>query len=114
MWLGDHSGRKPVLVGCSLAAIALGFSYPYAASDAALAIVGFLLVTCIYAMVAVAFALYVPELFPTEIRMRGAGFCNAIGRLMTIVTPLIVPVVFGVAGVLGIVAALSGLLLMQV
>ena len=113
MWLGDRSGRKPVLVGCSLAAIALGFVYPYAASDAALAIVGFLLVTCIYAMVAVAFALYVPELFPTEIRMRGAGFCNAMGRFMTIITPLIVPAIFVSTGIVGVVAVLSGLLLMQ-
>ena len=111
MWLGDRSGRKPVLVGCSLAAIALGFVYPYAASDAALAIVGFLLVTCIYAMVAVAFALYVPELFPTEIRMRGAGFCNAMGRFMTIITPLIVPAIFVSTGIVGVVAVLSGLLL---
>lgn len=113
MWLGDRSGRKPVLVGCSLAAIALGVIYPYAGTDAMLVIVGFLLMTCIYAMVAIAFALYVPELFPTGIRMRGVGFCNAIGRFMTIVTPLIVPVVFDVAGVLGIIAALSGLLLLQ-
>jgi putative MFS transporter len=113
MWFGDRSGRKPVLVGCSLGAIALGFIYPYAGSDAELVVVGFLLVTCIYAMVATAFALYVPELFPTEIRMRGAGFCNAMGRCMTIITPLIVPAIFVSTGILGVVAMLSGLLLMQ-
>lgn len=113
MWLGDRLGRKPMLVGCSLAAVALGLIYPYASSDAALAIVGFLLVTCIYVMVAIAFALYVPELFATEIRMRGAGFCNAAGRFTTIVTPLVVPAIFAASGVLGIVAALSVLLVIQ-
>jgi putative MFS transporter len=113
MWLGDHAGRKPVLVGFSLATIALGFIYPYASSDALLVVVGFCLVTCVYVMVAVAWALYVPELFPTEIRMRGAGFCNTMGRLMTIVTPQIVPVIFVRAGVVAVVALMAALLLIQ-
>ena len=113
MWLGDHVGRKPVLVGFSLATIVLGFIYPFAPSEALLSLVGFALVTCVYVMVAVAWALYVPELFPTEIRMRGAGFCNTMGRLMTIITPQIVPVIFVRAGVVGVVGMLAALLLIQ-
>lgn len=113
MWLGDHVGRKPVLIGFSLATIVLGFIYPYAPSEAVLTLVGFALVSCVYVMVAVAWALYVPELFPTEIRMRGAGFCNTMGRLMTIVTPQIVPVIFVKGGVVGVVAMLAALLLIQ-
>ena len=113
MWLGDHVGRKPVLVGFSLATLVLGFIYPYAPSEGLLVLVGFALVTCVYVMVAVAWGLYVPELFPTEIRMRGAGFCNTMGRLMTIVTPQIVPVIFLRAGVVGVVAMLAALLLIQ-
>jgi putative MFS transporter len=112
MWLGDHVGRKPVLVGFSLATIVLGFIYPYASAEA-LPIVGFALVTCVYVMVAIAWALYVPELFPTELRMRGAGLCNSAGRIMTIVTPQIVPLIFVSAGVVGVVAMLSALLLIQ-
>ena len=54
MWLGDHVGRKPVLVGFSLATIVLGFIYPFAPSEALLSLVGFALVTCVYVMVAVA------------------------------------------------------------
>ena len=113
MWLGDRAGRKPVLVGFSLATIALGFAYPYAATNTLLTIVGFALVTCVYVMVAVAWALYVPELFPTEIRMRGVGFCNTMGRLMTIITPQVVPVIFVSAGVVGVVTMLAALLLIQ-
>jgi len=89
----------------------LGFIYPFAPSEALLTLVGFALVTCVYVMVAIAWALYVPELFPTEIRMRGAGFCNTMGRLMTISTPQIVPVIFVRAGVLGVVGMLAALLL---
>jgi MFS transporter, putative metabolite:H+ symporter len=113
MWLGDHVGRKPVLVGFSLATIVLGFIYPFAPSEALLTLVGFALVTCVYVMVAVAWALYVPELFPTEIRMRGAGFCNTMGRLTTIITPQIVPQIFVSAGVVGVVGLLAALLLIQ-
>jgi putative MFS transporter len=43
--------------------------------------------------------------------MRGAGFCNTMGRLMTIITPQIVPVIFVRAGVLGVVGMLAALLL---
>ena len=103
-----------MLVGFSLATIVLGFIYPFAPSEAVLSLVGFALVTCVYVMVAVAWALYVPELFPTEIRMRGAGFCNTMGRLMTIITPQIVPVIFLSAGVVGVVGMLAALLLIQV
>ena len=91
----------------------LGFIYPFAPSEALLSLVGFALVTCVYVMVAVAWALYVPELFPTEIRMRGAGFCNTMGRLMTIITPQVVPVIFVRAGVIGVVSMLAALLLIQ-
>ena len=113
IWLGDHAGRKPVLVGFSLVTIAFGFAYPFAPSEAVLTVIGFALVTCVYVMVAVAWALYIPELFPTEIRMRGSGFCNTMGRLMTIVTPQIVPIIFVAAGVLGVVTMLAALLLVQ-
>jgi putative MFS transporter len=113
MWLGDHVGRKPVLVGFAFATIVLGFIYPYAGSQALLPVVGFALVTCVYVMVAIAWALYVPELFPTEVRMRGAGFCNSAGRLMAIITPQIVPPIYTGVGVVGVVALLSALLLVQ-
>src|SRR6266566_4907619 len=52
----------------------------------------------------ITFALYVPELFPTHIRMRGAGFCNTVGRVMTIVTPYMVVAIFGGYGIGGVVA----------
>ena len=45
--------------------------------------------------------------------MRGAGFCNTMGRLMTIITPQIVPVIFLRTGVIGVVGMLAALLLIQ-
>ena len=79
MWLGDRIGRKRGIVAFSIVAILLGILYPYSNDPMFLAIVGFGLVTALYILVALAFALYIPELFPTEVRMRGAGFCNTVG-----------------------------------
>ena len=62
----------------------------------------------IYVLVAVLFAIYIPELFPTEIRMRASGICNTFGRGATILTPFIVVALFrsyGVGGVLAFIAA---------
>src|SRR6202012_5784496 len=87
MWLSDRVGRKPCIIGFSVAAIAFGTIYPHAGSPGMLMLAGFLLIASIYVLVANSWALYVPELFPTEIRLRGAGFCNTIGRLTTVVTP---------------------------
>ena len=113
MWLADAVGRKPGIMAFSLLSVALGLAYPTMNDPMALAGVGFLLVTSVYVLLALTWSLYIPELFPTDIRMRGAGFCNTIGRLMTIVTPYLIVFLFGLYGVYGVVAVLCGLLLLQ-
>lgn len=109
LWLADRLGRKPCIVWFSLLAVLFGALYPQFTDPAVVTLLGFLLVTACYVLVAIGWALYVPEMFPTEIRMRGAGFCNTAGRMMTILTPqLIVPLLAwsGVTGVIGLVATL--------
>jgi putative MFS transporter len=65
-------------------------------------------------LVAVLFAIYIPELFPTEIRMRASGICNTFGRGATIGTPFIVVALFRAYGVTGVVGFLIGLLIIQI
>ena len=113
IWLSDAMGRKPGIIVFSLLSVALGLAYPTMNASMAIAGVGFLLVTSVYVLLALTWSLYIPELFPTDIRMRGAGFCNTIGRLMTIVTPYLIVFLFGLYGVYGVVAVLCGLLLLQ-
>ena len=38
--------------------------------------------------------LYIPELWPTHLRLRGSGFVNAVGRIVAVFTP------YGVAALL--------------
>ncbi|MFT4065604.1 MFS transporter [Paraburkholderia sp.] len=114
MLAGDRIGRKPGIVIFSALAIVLGALYPNVSAPALLAIIGFALVTTIYAMVAFAWALYVPELFPTDLRMRGSGFCNTLGRLMTVLTPWLVVWLYGRYQLTGVVVAMLALLVVQI
>ena len=84
----DSWGRKPTIVGASLLTIVIGSIYPFVDTPGVLLLVGFLLMIPIYVLVAVLFAIYIPELFPTEVRMRASGICNTFGRGATILTPL--------------------------
>ena len=77
-------------------------------------LIGFMLVASVYVLVAIAWGLYVPELFPTEVRMRGAGFCNTAGRMMTILTPQRTVPLFAEFGVSGVISMVAGLLILQV
>jgi MFS transporter, putative metabolite:H+ symporter len=113
MILADKVGRKPCVVFFSLAAILAGAIYPQLSDPTAVTITGFLLVTAIYVMVAIAWGMYVPELFPTSIRMRGAGFCNTLGRFMTILTPQITTFLFAGGGLFAVLAFVVSLLLLQ-
>jgi putative MFS transporter len=113
MYLSDRLGRKPGIMSFSAVAIVLGLIYPQMTDPLMIGLVGFALVTSIYVLLAFTWSLYIPELFPTDIRMRGAGFCNTVGRLMTIVTPYMVIAAYGAYGVTGVVSALCSLLLLQ-
>jgi putative MFS transporter len=60
------------------------------------------------------FGVYATELFPTEVRLRGNGFCNTLGRAATIVSPFAVAYLFGLYGVAGVIGMLIALLVLQI
>jgi MFS transporter, putative metabolite:H+ symporter len=110
----DSIGRKPAIITASLLAILFGSIYPFIRDPCLLPLAGFLLVVCIYILVALLFAIYVPELFPTDVRMRALGLCNTLGRTATIFTPFLVVFLFRSHGVSGVVSLMIALLLIQV
>ena len=110
----DSWGRKPVIIGASVMTILIGGVYPFIAKPMLLLATGFALVVSIYIQVTLLFAIYVPELFPTDVRMRAAGICNTAGRGATMITPFFVVALlrsYGIAGVLGMII---GLLVAQI
>jgi outer membrane protein OmpA-like peptidoglycan-associated protein len=56
------------------------------------------------------FGIYIPELFPTELRLRAAGICNMFGRGATIGTPFVVIYLFDTQGVGGVTTVMEVLL----
>jgi MFS transporter, putative metabolite:H+ symporter len=110
----DSWGRKKTIIIASLLAILFGAIYPFVSNPLLLPVVGLLLTIPIYVLVALLFAVYVPELFPTEVRLRASGICNTLGRGATIVTPFIVVALFAQHGVVGVLALMIGLLAVQI
>jgi MFS transporter, putative metabolite:H+ symporter len=110
----DKWGRKPTIIGASLISVVLGIIYPMISDPVLLPAVGFALTVPIYVLVALLFGIYIPELFPTEVRMRASGIVNTLGRGATIVTPFLVVMLFEARGVAGVMSLMIGLLVVQI
>jgi MFS transporter, putative metabolite:H+ symporter len=110
----DSWGRKPTIIGASLLTILVGGIYPFIKGPVELVVCGFVLIIPIYVLVTLLFAIYIPELFPTEVRLRASGICNTFGRGATIVTPFMVVALFRFYGVGGVLSLMIGLLFVQI
>ena len=109
----DRLGRKQTIVAVSGLAIVLSVAFVLSSASPLMPIVGFLLTIPIYLLVAVLFAIYIPELFPTALRLRGVGICNAVGRSASIIVPLLIGPLFTQFGIPGVLTAMSGALLVM-
>lgn len=97
----------------SLLGIPLGGAYALAQSHVLLVLAGFSITAMIYVLSSLSVATYVQELFPTRLRLRGAGLCNAIGRGVNIAVPYAVAAIFGGFGIVGVVSLTGATLLLQ-
>lgn len=111
--LSDRIGRRPSIIVASLLAAICGPLFANAPSQELAIVFGFLMFTLIYFMVAVIVAGYVPELFPTAVRMRGNGITSTVGRLTTIFVPFAVVQLFNAGGVKAVVIGISVALVAQ-
>jgi len=115
--LVDRVGRRRIIVAASAFSILFGCIYPFVHDPVWLPIAGLALTVPIYVLVAVLFGVYIPELFPTEVRLRASGICNTFGRGATVLTPfLVVPLLttYGVGGVLALMVGLLAMLILTV
>ena len=106
--LSDRIGRRPAIIGASLLAAVIGIAFAQASSQEMAVVLGFTMFTLIYFLVSIVIAGYIPELFPTAVRMRGNAITSVAGRLTTILVPFAVVWLFNEGGlpfVLGGVAA---------
>ena len=106
--IADRFGRIRSLAGLALCEAVLGVVYPMVGNGIELIAVGFGLTLCAYAIVAVGFALYIPELFPTRLRLRGASVVLGISRLTSSQVGFVIVLIFGSFGIGGVAGFLSG------
>ena len=110
MLIMDKIPRKVMGVGLLILIAILGYIYSLQSSMTMISIFGFFLITFVYMYVCYASAVYVPEIWPTEAKLRGSGFANAVGRISGILAPYAVAVLldnYGVTGVFVLLGSVS-------
>ena len=110
MLVMDKIPRKVMGVGLLVLIAILGYVYSLQSSMTMISIFGFFLITFVYMYVCYASAVYVPEIWPTEAKLRGSGLANAVGRISGILAPYAVAVLldnYGVTGVFVLLGSVS-------
>lgn len=104
--LSDRIPRRRALIAGGIGTLVFMTIYPLASGDQAIAASGFFLVLSIYFTTNQGMYSYIPEIFPTALRLRGVGFAGMCARTAGMITPYaIVPLLahFGLPGVLAMV-----------
>ncbi len=108
--LADRIGRKKGLIVVSALAAVIGWLYGHSTGIGMATLLGFLLFTLTYLMVALGIATYIPELFATENRMRASGIAGCAGRITGIFAPQLVVMMYATGGVKDVLTMIIGAL----
>jgi len=84
---GDKVDRKPSLTVVGICALVFGILFAQGQSVLWINIFGLLLLCSLFAFTTLSIAVYMPELFATEYRARGAGVAFTCARIGIVVTP---------------------------
>jgi putative MFS transporter len=98
-------GRKPTLIlmllGSAICAFLYGSTAASVGSQVQLVVSGLCMQFFMFGMWSVLYA-YTPELYPTRARATGSGFASSVGRLGSLLGPMIIGVVLPAAGQSGV------------
>jgi MFS transporter, putative metabolite:H+ symporter len=113
--IADRVGRRKGLMAIAVIASVVGWFYAHSTSVEMATVLGFILFTLTYLMVALGVATYIPELFPTINRMRANGAASAAGRVAGIFAPQAAVLLFAAGGIQQVlVVIIAALLLMAI
>jgi putative MFS transporter len=111
--LCEKIGRRWGIVVFSAIGIVVSAAYVSVTDVTLLVAFGFLVSCVIYILSSLSIACYVPELFPTEVRLRGSGIANTAGRAVNIAVPYAIAATFDEFGLYGVLGLISAALLLQ-
>ncbi|MFM0507251.1 MFS transporter [Paraburkholderia sp. RL17-373-BIF-A] len=114
IFLVDRLGRRTVVATASFLAAAVGIGYAFALDAPAWLLVttGFLEVLFVQITANTVLAVYLPELFPTDIRGTGFGASTAVGRVSAAIMPYFVLFVLNGFGSFAVFVMLASVLLL--
>ncbi len=99
---GNKHPRKAGMIVCLLLLAVAGYIWSLQTDVTVIMASGFVMCTITYYYSLLACSVYLGEAFPTEIRLRGSGFSNAMGRIASISTPTIVAFFLQSSGVVSV------------
>jgi MFS transporter, putative metabolite:H+ symporter len=105
--VGDKVDRKPSLTVIGTCALVFGILFAQGHSVLWINIFGLLLLCSIFAFTTLSIAVYMPELFATEYRARGAGIAFTCARIGIVVTPFPIVWAFDFGGLTAVTAMFS-------
>jgi MFS transporter, putative metabolite:H+ symporter len=88
--LSDRLPRRKTLSILAFGIGVLGYIYSLQRSDIMIMSIGFVMIVILYFYSVNTMFVYSGEIFPTESRLRGVGFCSGFGRFVSIFTPPII------------------------
>jgi putative MFS transporter len=86
-WVAERYGRPQSIAVLSIFAAASTAAYGFVNGSFQLVLSGWFAIVFLYGLVAISFGVYVPEMFPTSLRMTGTGISNACGRIANVLAP---------------------------
>ncbi|MDR5784632.1 MFS transporter [Caballeronia sp. LZ065] len=108
--IADKVTRVKAIVFSCLLLIVSATAFCQMKTPTEILVAGFCLVSSLYCLISIGQYNFVPEVFPTAYRLRGAGFASMCGRAAAIVTPFGTLALYKDYGVIGVLSGV-GLLL---
>jgi putative MFS transporter len=88
--IADRFERRWLMAFAAVLAAVMGLIYPLQSAELPLVAIGLVLTTTMYFMSATGYGIYIPEIMPTGVRLRGAGTATLVGRITAAVSPFAV------------------------
>jgi len=112
-FIAEKIYRKWGIVTVSIIGAILAYLFATSKSDFEIVWYGFATVTSLYCVMGLTYAVYIPELLPTELRTTGSGFGMAFARIIAAFSPFGVVFLMSKFGFEGVIIALGALFVLM-
>ena len=105
--LADRIDRRWGIIVSGVLSAICGCFYPFLGAGALFLACGFLIVATHYWNSVSSLAMFMPELFPTDIRLRATGLCHTAGRIAASIVPICVVYFYARYGIISVIVMMT-------